>query len=361
MPLSEQDAARWRKDLADWSRAGPELGGESGEILSFELPGGGRAEYVLGGEQKRPKGVLIGLHGGGGTGDRAQNAWKQWDSPAKSEDLAGVFPQLPPGSSWASEEAEELVVALLEAALRTWRLDPDLSIIGGQSMGSAGAWWIGGRNADRFRALCCSSGGPPGQNGARPDPVNLANLRQPFVVLFHSQDDGIMPVGGTRSASAKLDELARRFGGFRHEYWEVERNGHSAPPGGMERLLERIPRGAREPVPAKLVWEPGAGSDPQFHWLWWDPACPAPDGTLLVAEADREKNTIRLELEGRPLGLSILLDDRLVDLDRELVVTRGADEVWRGRLERSLEVLARTSRRVDPQLAFEAQIEIPGE
>ena len=53
----------------------------------------------------------------------------------------------------------------------------------------------------------------------------------------------------------------------------------------------------------------------------------------------------------------MLLDDRMLDLDKEVTISRDGEVLFRGRVERKLETLARTlNERLDPRLSFSAEV-----
>jgi hypothetical protein len=96
-----------------------------------------------------------------------------------------------------------------------------------------------------------------------------------------------------------------------------------------------------------------------MYWLWWrSPVL----YSLVVADVDREANAIRVEA-GVPEGLYVLLDDELVDLERELVLVVNDAEVFRGRVERSLAALVASGAHGDEARTYEAWLPLapPGD
>ena len=79
----------------------------------------------------------------------------------------------------------------------------------------------------------------------------------------------------------------------------------------------------------------------------------------MVADADRDGNAVHLTSEADLAGLRVLLDDELVDLDKDLAITVNGEEVFRGRAERRLDSLLLAAERGDEDLAFPASVRLP--
>ena len=80
---------------------------------------------------------------------------------AQKHDWVAIFPRRIDGDSdWAAPDSEALVLDLVDAALRTFRVDPDRVILSGTSAGALGAWRLAARHPDRFAGLAAFSGGP---------------------------------------------------------------------------------------------------------------------------------------------------------------------------------------------------------
>jgi hypothetical protein len=181
----------------------------------------------------------------------------------------------------------------------------------------------------------------------------VPNLRNAPIRIYQSDNDRNVPPLANRIAAKKLEEARARWGGYDFEYWEVPGRAHELPPGGMLALLKKLEGKPRQPRPNKIVWQPTLAWKRHFYWLWWD----APrSGALVVAELDAAANEVRVTCDGDAAGLHVLLDDELLDLDRELVVKLNGSEVFRGLARRNLGVLARTTLRNDSALTFSASV-----
>ena len=95
---------------------------------------------------------------------------------------------------------------------------------------------------------------------------------------------------------------------------------------------------------------------PAFYWLA-APKGHVKAGARVIAELDGQAIRI-LEAQGTD-KLTVLLDDRMLDLDKEVTISRDGQVLFRGRVERKLETLSRTlNERLDPRLSFCAEVTV---
>jgi pimeloyl-ACP methyl ester carboxylesterase len=259
---------------------------------------------------------------------------------------------------WTDSGTEEFVLQLVEAALRTWKLDRNRVFFSGHSMGGYGTWTLGAHHADRVAGLAASAGAPTPIFGPSKGVEGIAegvipSLRNVRLVCFQSDDDPRVPPEVNRFASQELARAKERWGGFDFEYWEVSGNAHDLPPGGMDALLAKIDKRTRDTRPTRIVWQPAVSWKRQFYWLHWQrPRTRA----IVEADVERAKNEVRVRCEGEVRGLDVLLDDRLVDMSKEVVVKLNDAEVFRGRPQPSLATIARTALSGDPELVFACRV-----
>ena len=76
----------------------------------------------------------------------------------------------------------------------------------------------------------------------------------------------------------------------------------------------------------------------------------------MVAEVDRANNAVHVTCEKGAETLEVLLDEKLVDPKREVLVTLNGKDVYRGALRASLAALCLTAVRNDPGLVFPTRV-----
>jgi pimeloyl-ACP methyl ester carboxylesterase len=334
VPLDKaKDVKTWRKELDKlWSK-GVELEKKSGRHFFWEDEE--RGLYYVGGETKKPKGLLIGMHGGGvGSGD-ASGPWQSMGGPAKDQDWVGIFPEVLEKTErgWTDSGTEEWVMDLIDAAMRTWDIDPDQVYLSGHSMGGYGTWLLGAHHADRVAGLAASAGAPTpvyGPDGTiiQIDDGVVPNLRNTRMVVFQSTDDPKVLPDANQAAVRDVEKAKKRWGGYEgFEYLEVHDRGHGYPEGGLGVLFEAITEARRESVPERLVWQPTLDWKRQHYYLYW----PTPARNAIVeARLDRAENTLRVLSRADLKGMELLLDERVLDLEREVVIVVNGEETHRG-------------------------------
>jgi predicted esterase len=361
-PLSAAEAKTWTAKLLKLESKGRQLEKKSGRHFFWSKPkhAEDRGLYIVGGEERNPKALLIAMHGGGeGAGD-AWEAHGAYQSAAGKLDWLMICPEVlvKTEHGWTDSGSEEFVLELVDAALRTWKIDRNRVYFSGHSMGGYGTWTLGAHHADRVAALAASAGAPTPIFGADKAVIDIdfgvvPSLRNVPMIVFQSDDDPQVPPEVNRAAAKKVEEARAQWGGFPFEYWEVQGHGHALPPGGMAALLAKIKDRVRDPRPTKVVWQPKLEWKRQFYWLWWEE--PA-KGATAVAECDRTKNEIVITSTAETKGLQVLLDDRLVDLSKEVTVRVGEKVVYRGKPILTLANLVKTSATGDADLVFAASV-----
>lgn len=363
VPFPERrDVKRWNKVLAaaleERLEARPlaRKAGEHADSLD-----GRTGRYFLGGQLKRPKGLFVGLHGGGkGSGDAAMSTGV-WSEALEEAGWLGLFPEVLEKTErgWTDAGTEEWVLDLAARAAATFEVDPDRVIIGGHSMGGYGAWTLGAHHADRFAAALAAAGAPsPLYQGGRVVAIEdgvIPSLSALPMLVFQSTDDEKVTPEANQAAVAEVAKARSRFGGFEDfTYWEVHDRGHGLPKGGAAALLERVLGFEREPLPEQVVWQPALSWKRQFYWLRWD----EPDlGATVVAKVDRGKNAINVVLRRtQGEGLSVLVNQDLIDLEQPLIVRVNGRKVHEGRVEPTFATWVETSAHGDPGRVFVAEI-----
>lgn len=374
-PLDAAQVAALRDQiLAALAKRGRRLGSGRDEWFD-EKRDGWKGLHVTSG--KGGRGLVLALHGGGaGSGDCGQ-AESSFSGPIGSLGFRGIYPEVLRKTEYGwtdPPETERWVLDLLRAGRRTWNVDPNRVYVTGHSMGGYGTWTYGAVHADLFAAGAAFAGAPtvfwkPGRKDREAEGVVdgiLPNLRNLPLFVYQSLDDPNVPAAANVCATAALAALrAGDPGGWEHRYEQVDGRGHDFPAKGPLPGLEWMASHARDPRPAKVLWQPSRTWKTTFYWVRWRRPW---IGAVLSATADRASNRIDVTVKA-PSGadpraieaeraahvdtLSFLLDERLLDPSREVVVTVDGKERWRGLATPGLAVLLRTcEEREDPEYAF---------
>ncbi|MDF1701466.1 MAG: prolyl oligopeptidase family serine peptidase [Planctomycetota bacterium] len=355
--LDPKDLPKLRKTLLKIAlKHGPKLQ-KKGNNWFFEK---GRGRYIVSGSPK--KGLWLGLHGGGvGSGDAGSAA-----SAMGGGGFGWIFPEVLKKTErgWTDAGTEEFVLELIQAAKRTWKLDPNRIYITGHSMGGYGTWTIGSRHADVFAGLAPYAGAPScvtmqGQSEASMvEPGVLPNLFNVPLHFFQSGDDKNVPPESNDLAARLLKELkAEHPRGFNYRYDRVDGRGHAAPKEGYGPSQKWIASHDRVPRPKKFLWQPTLSWKRHFYWAYWPYA---EMETILQFEA-KDGNRIEVTtLEGSDdlEGLSILLGTPLVDPTKPVTVVVNGEARKPITVPRTFSTLMLTLPRLDPHLLFDARLDL---
>lgn len=362
--LTPAQVTAWKTKLQKLQKKGPKLE-TSGDNWFFagddKRKIAPRGRYIVGGETKKPKGLAITMHGGGvGSGD-AGSAASSYGPALGDLGLLMIAPEVLERTEcgWTDSGTEEFVLQLLDCALRTWKLDPDTVVFVGHSMGGYGSWTLGAHHADRIAAIAPSAGAPTAIRSSQTGPITqvmegvIPSLRNVFVSVYQSLDDPNVPPDSNQAAVKFLAAASTKWGGYEHEYWEVDGRGHAEPPGGFVAHVKKITARRRQPVPERVVWQPVLDWKRQFYWLAWDSPV---ENAIVTADLDRAANTVSITCDRPTRGLHVLLDERVLDMKREVVVTVNGTETFRGAVSPSLATLVQTSLHPDEELVFTASV-----
>ena len=128
-----------------------------------------------------------------------------------------VLPQKPDrDSQWADHDA--MVMAMLAATEREYRIDPTRRLLTGLSQGGAGTWALGSKHADVWAAIApiCGYG----------NPADLApKLTAMPIRAFHGLDDRVVPPQQSRDLVAAVQEaggsvVLTEYAGIAHNSWD---------------------------------------------------------------------------------------------------------------------------------------------
>ncbi len=342
---------------------------------------GWKGRYMTSGKGK--KGLVLALHGGGaGSGDCGQ-ARSSFSGGISSLKMRGLYPEVLQKTEygWTDPvDTEKWVLELLRAARRASDVDPDRVYVTGHSMGGFGTWTYGAVHADLFAAGTAFAGAPtvfwlPGKKDKEADGVlegYLPNLYNLPLFVYQSLDDPNVPAAANVFACAQLAKLhAEDSAGWEFVYEEVDGRGHAFPEKGAGPGLEWMADHVRNPRPKKIRWEPVRDWKTTFYWLRWESPWLRSN---VVAELDPERNAIDIsivnprsrdpartaaERRGWLESLSVQLDDHMLDLSKDILVTLEGKEQTRRRAVRRLATLVRNAEeREDPRYAFPVELRV---
>jgi len=363
--IEAADVEKWKDKLVKWGRKqGPKLRKRGTNYLYDKKTK--RGKYIVGGSGGGRGGLVIALHGGGeGQGD-AGGAASTFGGIASKFRCVMIAPEVLEKTErgWTTSGTEEFVLELIDAAKRTWRRIPhDRIYMVGHSMGGYGSWTVGARHADLFAGLGPYAGGPtPYTVDGKPysevvgiEEGVLPNLRNVALHVYQSLDDPQVPPAPNIFANKRILELKKEFGGYDYRYVEVDKRGHGAPPGGHVKGFEWLYRFERNARPKYVRWQPVHAWKRMFYWLWWD----RPQAGVTIEAKIEKPNEIRIDLGGFDrTGFRLFLDSELVDLDEEVVVREGTQEVFRGKVKRRLStLLICAGEKYDAGMLFESRID----
>ncbi|QDV09646.1 Alpha/beta hydrolase family protein [Planctomycetes bacterium Poly30] len=322
-----------------------------------------RGRFFVSGKTSKPKGLFIGLHGGGVGSADASGALASYQGPAGARGWLSIYPQAIEATEcgWTDTGTEEWIMTLIDEARRTYGVSPDHIYIGGHSMGGYGSWVLGAHHADLFAASVPSAGAPtPIRDRATENIVAIQegvvpNLMNLPICVFQSTDDPKVPPDANQFAVEEVKRFKETYGGYENfTYWEVDDRQHSYPTGGPDKLLERIDSFERNPHPDHVLWQPALDWKTSFYWLDW----PEPRlNALIEATLDGEKNHIAVKSDGKNVkGLGVLLSSAIVNMDEEVTVTLDGTEVFRGIPQTSWATYVRTALVQDEGRLYECRI-----
>jgi predicted peptidase len=113
-----------------------------------------------------------------------------------------ISPQCPSGQVWE----KEAIIALLDKALKEYRVDPDRVYLTGLSMGGFGSWALAAAYPDRFAAVVPICGGGNTLDVLLPAKGKEAALKSLPIWAFHGGKD---PVVKTEESERMIDAFKR--------------------------------------------------------------------------------------------------------------------------------------------------------
>ena len=360
------------------AKSGPQLK-KSGKSYFYDVKEK-RGLYEVAACGKPHGGLLIAMHGGGESVGDAGNAFGVW-SGATGNGMTVIAPEVMTkvGSAWNEEPEERMVLDLIEAAKRTWDIDPNRVYLAGHSMGGDGSWMLGGRNADLLAGCAPLAGSVmPYMKGdaknRRATPLDayeglmegvVPNLFHLHYYICHSADDQNEAVHPDDIATGYMKKLQERFPAkYDFVYDRIDGNQHKLPPGGVKPILDWLAKKERTTYPAEVVWETWWPWKRQMYWLYHPAPLDAWRFHAKVVEPNHVEVSATVKLSPRHenpklLDLTLLCSPTMFDFDKPLKVTSGKDVLFDGPIPRTLwSLLVSVGRRNDAAQWFEGHVTV---
>lgn len=294
--------------------------------------------------------LYISMHGGGGAPAEVND--QQWENQKRLyEPKEGIY--LAPRAStdtwnlWHQAHIDVFLDRLIENMIVFEGVNPDRVYLMGYSAGGDGVYQLAPRMADRFAAAAMMAGHP---NDAKPD--SLYNL--PFT-LHMGAEDGAYDRNKVAAEWGKQLKALRKANPDHYDHWVklhegkghwMDRDDAAAVPWMAERTRNIRPR--------KIVWLQDDVTHSRLYWLKVD----EPQARTRVV-VSREGNAFTVESVHALSSLTIRMDAKMVDFDHDIVVRHGESELFRGKLQPSMDMMRRSlQERGDPAAMWSAEVTV---
>ncbi|SFD77462.1 hypothetical protein SAMN05518672_103166 [Chitinophaga sp. CF118] len=311
-----------------------------------------RFEYKITGQKPVDgRSLYISLHGGGNApGPVNDQQWENQQGLYKPEEGVYVAPRAPTNTwnLWHESHIDVMLDELILDAVITEGVNPDKVYLMGYSAGGDGTFQLAPRMADRFAAAAMMAGHP-----GDAQIVSLRNL--PFTLFVGAQDNAYNRNGLVAQWGHMLDSLEKLDnGGYIHDLHVYKEHSH-----WMFRkdtiALPWMAKYKRNPLPGKVIWKQDDRTHNYFYWLEVPPAGAIKNKEAIVGVKD---NTITIEKNDNDT-LIICLNDKLVNLNKNIKVNYLGKQVFNSKVSRSIAVIDETvHNRKDAGFIFYAKLTI---
>jgi len=338
--------------------------------------------YVIGKAGSNGYPLYICLHGGGhsDTPDINDSQWEMMTYYYRDSVKNGIYVATRGiEDTWDTHfrpESFPLYERLIADITLFYGVDTNQVYLVGYSAGGDGVYQITPRLADRFAAANMSAGHPNG--------VNLTNIYNvPFQIQCGENDSACGRNDATKEYANVLSELQSEYGGFIHNVNIHRGQAHKIydndPAKTVQVVIENpvrvyygekakstyrdtnaisfLEQYTRNPVPKRVVWDLSVRADlstsDSFYWLRADKSI---NEGQIIASYDTESNTITVEKCTVKGKITVLLDERIVDLFKPVkVIFNGTETEYT--VEPSWDVINGTlCERSDSNYVFAASI-----
>ncbi|MDR1273344.1 MAG: alpha/beta hydrolase [Odoribacteraceae bacterium] len=304
---------------------------------------------VFGEKPADGRSLYISLHGGGNTSAAANDGqWRNQLYLYTPREGVYVAPRAAVNdwNMWFQPHVDTLVDRLIRLAVIETGVNPDKVYLLGYSAGGDGVYRLAPRLADRWAAASMMAGHPGDVS-----PLGLRNIG--FMLWMGANDSAYNRNSEAVRFGRGIDSLALDDPrGYRHETRIVAGKGH-----WMDQVdTLAIPWMAafrRNPLPERVAWQQDDVTRDAFYWLSV-PADEARARRQIVVS--REGNTFTILRDDYP-GVTIHLNDAMVDLDQPVKVIKNGKTLFEGKVSRDIANIYRSvEKRGDPGLVFSARV-----
>jgi predicted esterase len=308
--------------------------------------------------------MILALHGVGGRGYDSVMAWLRL--PAHNDEFIFIAPTYGSGLWW-KDEAEHLVLSVLNKVKRNYNIDTNRVYLTGFSSGAHGTWYMALRYPDLFAAINPIA-------GECPIPSLLVNLLHVPVYVIHGAQDTVIPVEAARDAVSRLEGLNDNV-----LYTELPDMKHRFPVTEGEQILNWFRAHKRSLYPKEIRFSTESGRYTTSYWI------EILEFSELVGQISRVQKDISGHLirpEGFPVtagidanikdtdneiclrvtdikAVRLYLDDELIDMERPLRVSINGKVVYFGKVESDVRsVLDTVKKRSDRNALFSGHLDL---
>ena len=296
--------------------------------------------------------LFISMHGGGGAPARVNE--QQWQNQiGLYEPAEGVYlaPRAPTDTwnLWHEAHIDKFFERIIGDAVIFESVDPNRVYIMGYSAGGDGVYQLAPRMADRLAAAAMMAGHP---NDA--SPLGLRNIG----FTLHMGGDDAAYNRNTVAAEWKQKLADLQAGdpeGYRHSVTIHEGLGHwmnKKDAVAVPWMAEFV----RDPNPERIVWFQSGVTHSQFYWLAVDKENEVAGSMVVV---NRDGQTFTIDKAEKIKRLTILLNERLANLEQPVIVRYGDQELFNGVVSLSETLLKETmEQRGDRSYMYPAKIDV---
>ncbi|TDE14707.1 alpha/beta hydrolase [Dyadobacter psychrotolerans] len=308
---------------------------------------------IFGSKPADGRSLYISLHGGG-NGPAKMNDGQYRNQQKLYTPAEGVYfvPRSPSNTwnMWHQKPVDGLLERAIADAVIMEDVNPNKVYVMGYSAGGDGVYQLAPRLADHWAAAAMMAGHP-----GDAQVLNLRNL--PFWMAVGEKDGAYNRNGLAKEWSKTLDSLqVTDKGGFVHDAYIM---------AGMPHWMNRqdtisvpwMAKFKRNPYPAKVNWIQDDEVRTEFYWL------------AVPESSAKKQNSVFVSYKGQQISidkndnetLHILLNDKMMNLDKEITVSQNGKVIFKGKAVRRKELIEKSfSQRHDENFVFPAGITITG-